>query len=394
MPSQKQQNYNGMTELPSDMLEEVIVNLPTIDLLTASCVSTDWFQAVRSSLLRRPRLFPWLLLRCLRHPKSSSYSIHALDPYSNTWISIACHNHVSKQPSVIPYFLCGSTRDRLYTLSPSKMAVFKDPFGITRQLQVKGPKVWRQDPVVAEVGRWIVVAGGGFLTDLDEGDEEGAVEVFDKNTEKWELAQPMPWKFDGSTYATWLSVAASDTRLYVIDKKTGWMSQFDPESKKWGPTRQILPEQPISAWSLGTAGKERLLLVGAGKKEESHKGVMELRFWEIDGDDLRMIDHKSEEMPAEMVNRLFPDFGRMDDARQLACSVQVYGTERGGYIFDPANMKNGVVMCQFSMEREEGKMMEKWEWVPCPATVEDCQMEEISVGCSPVTLNELARCFV
>ncbi|KAJ3704481.1 hypothetical protein LUZ61_008186 [Rhynchospora tenuis] len=386
-------NCNSMIDLQSDMLEEVITRLPTIDLLSASCVSIDWLQAVRSSLQHQPRIFPWLILRCIPQPKSSSYSIHALDPYSRTWLSITCHNPASKQPSTILHFLSGSTRDRLYMLSPSKMAVFEDPFGSMRQTEAKGPKVWRQDPVVAEVGRWIVVAGGGgFLMGLE--DEDGAVEVFDKQTRTWEVAEPMPWKFEGSTFAPWLSVASSDTRLYVIEKKMGWISQFNPETKKWGPTRRIMPDQSVSAWSIGTVGKERLLLVGAGKEGEGQKGVMKVRYWIVDGDSLRVINGKPKEMPQEMVSSLFPDFHMMDDARQRACSVQVCGTVHGGYIFDPAKMKHGVVMYHWSTEGEEGRRVDRWEWVPCPAAVEYCQREGISLGCSPVTLNELARCFV
>ncbi|KAF3334691.1 hypothetical protein FCM35_KLT21295 [Carex littledalei] len=240
------------------------------------------------------------------------------------------------------------------------MAVLEDPFGCMRQMEAKGPKVWRQDSAVAEVGQWIVVAGGGGLTDLDEGDEERAVEVYNKQTDMWELAQPMPWKFEGSTYATGLFVAASESRLYVIEKKTGWMSQFEPENKKWGSTRQMMPNQSISAWSIATIGKQRLLLVGAEMKVELQKREMKVRFWEVDGDNLQAIDKKSVEMPAEIVNNLFPDFTRMDDARKHACSVKEYGTEIGGYIFDPANMKNGVVMYQLSMKSEEGKMVDRW----------------------------------
>lgn len=96
-------------------------------------------------------------------------------------------------------------------------------------------------------------------------------------------------------------------------------------------------------------------------KEESQTREMKVRLWEVDGDNLQAIDNKSVEMPAEMVNNLFPDFDRMDDARQHACSVKVHGTEVGGYIFDPANMKNGVVMYELSMERErERERKEKW----------------------------------
>ena len=80
---------------------------------------------------------------------------------------------------------------------------------------------------------------------------------------------------------------------------------------------------------------------------------MKVRTWEVDGDTLQVISNNPEEMPTEMVDRLFPNFVSLHEDRQAVCSVEVRGTERGGYMFDPANMKNGVVMYQLSMEEEE-----------------------------------------
>ncbi|XP_078169122.1 F-box/kelch-repeat protein At1g23390-like [Carex rostrata] len=375
-------------DFPADLLEAVMTTLPTIDLLSASCVSHDWLHAVRSSLHTQPRLFPWLILRCLPYPTDSNHSIHALDPYSQTWLSVPSRNNSTvKQSLLTPYFLHGSTRDLLYKLTLSQMVISKDPFGCSIKMEAKGPKVWRQDPVVVEVGQWVVVVGGG--TDFDEEEEEGAVEVYNKQTGTWELAEPMPTMFEGSTYATWLSVAVSDKRLYMIEKNTGCVSQFDPESKTWVVTRQLKPNLSVLKWSIGIVGKERLLLVGAGKDG----GMMKVRTWEVDGDTLQVISNNPEEMPTEMVDRLFPNFNSLHEDRQAICSVEVRGTERGGYMFDPANMKNGVVMYQLSME-EEGRRVWRWEWVPAPATVGCNMMERISVGCSPVTLHEVARCLI
>lgn len=391
-------DYTGSicAKLPADMIEAVVADLPAIDLFSVSCVSHEWFHAVRSSLHTRPRLFPWLILQCLPHPTASTYSMHALDPYSRTWLSVTRHNNsTGKQFPPAPCFLHGSPRDLLYTLSLSQLEISKDPFDVSSQMKVKGPKVWRQDPVVAEVGRWVVVLGGGFLTDLEHGEEEGAVEVFDKEKATWELAEPMPTVFDGSTYATWLSVAVSDKRLYVIEKKSGWISWFDPESKKWGATHQLRPDPSVSKWVIGIAGKERLLLVGTGSGGEESKRVMKVKAWEVDGGELQLISNREEEMPKEMVNCLFPNFDGLDDIRQQACSVELRGTVRGGYMFDPANIKNGAVMYQLSSgEVGEGRRMGGWEWVPPPATVGCDPMERVSAGCSPVTLNEVARCFL
>ncbi|KAJ4749294.1 F-box/kelch-repeat protein [Rhynchospora pubera] len=387
------------TDLPADMLEAVVTKLPTVDLLSASCVSHGWLHAVHSSLHTQPRLFPWLILRCLPHPVATTHWIHALDPHSRTWLSVPPHYNSTgkaKEPSPTLNFLHGSTRDRLYALTLSQLLISEDPFGCSCQMEAKGPNVWRQDPVVAEVqGQWVVVVGGGFLT--DDREEEGAVEVYDKETGMWELAEPMPAEFDRSTYATWLSVAVSEKRLFVIEKKTGWVSRFDPESKKWGPTCQLRTVPSVSKWAIVMAGKERLLLVGAGAEGEMPT-EMKVRAWEVDGDSLQVINNKAMEMPAEMVDRLFPNFDSLDEARRQVCSVEVCGTEHGGYMFDPASMKNGVVMHQLqqSMEDQEtGRVEMRWEWVPSPESVGRGLKESVAVGCSPVLLHQVARtrCF-
>ncbi|KAJ4770888.1 Kelch repeat-containing F-box-like protein [Rhynchospora pubera] len=142
------------------------------------------------------------------------------------------------------------------------------------------------------------------------------------------------------------------------------------------------------------AGKERLLVVGAGAEGVMGKEVMKVRAWEVDGDSLQVINNKPMEMPTEMVDRLFPNFDSLDEARQKVCSVEVCGTEHGGYMFDPASMKNGVVMYMYQLSMEEtGGADISWEWVPSPESVGRGFMESVAVGCSPVLLHQVARCF-
>lgn len=110
--------------LHGDVLEEVAMHVPIIDLLSASLVSHEWFRAVHSSLLYRPCQFPWLILRDLCSPKLSAFSIHALDPYSRSWHSIIRHS-ISERPfeMVGPCFLRCSKGDRLYSLLFRKMVI-------------------------------------------------------------------------------------------------------------------------------------------------------------------------------------------------------------------------------------------------------------------------------
>jgi F-box domain len=414
--------------LHGDVLEEVAMHIPIIDLFSASLVSHEWRRAVHSSLLCRPCQRPWLILRDLCNPKLSAFAIHALDPYSRSWISITRHS-VSEKPfeMVGPCFLRGPKGDRLCALMFHKMvidtfsvkisslitqflrhdevnfaylipfdqAISKDPFGARWEQDMKAPRMFRLDPVVAEVGRWVLVLGGECSIERDY-EEEGSVEVYDRQTGVWETARLMPAVFQGSTCATWLSVAATGKRLYAMERKTGWLSWFDPESKRWGPVRQVGPDSAVRAWAITGGSSEKLLLVGVGRASagaEEHGEVVKVRLWEVEGDNPWEVDSEWEEMPREMVDRLFPS-EKGGDSTWRGHSVDVCGTENGGYVCNPSEMRNGVVMFDLATARKRkgekrGRIVEGWEWVPLPERVGENPMGRILCGCAPVRSHDV-----
>ncbi|XP_078168594.1 F-box/kelch-repeat protein At1g23390-like [Carex rostrata] len=373
-------------DLYGDVLEAVMTRVPTIDLISASRISREWCCAVRSSLRRQPRRSPWLLLRHLCHPSSPIFSLHAFDPFSSSWLSLPQNSPSSdKKSQGTMLFLCGSTGDRLHSLSLSSMLVSEDPFGTAWRKEMKAPKVWRKDAVVAEVGRWIVVAGGGCPMVLEEGEEVGAVEVYDKHTGVWESAEPMPEEFDGSTSATWLSVAASDDRLYVMERETGLVGLFDPRTKRWGPTCKPRTDPNVQSWAIAIGHDERLLVVGVSPACES---TTKMRFWEVNQETLQgSVSKLDEEMPREMVERLFPSV-EGEYATWQSCLVEVCGTQRGGYVYNPSEIRNGAVLYEFA--EEKGRIARRWEWVPLPERVGEIGMGRIEFGCSAISFDELA----
>lgn len=370
-------------DLYGDVLEAVVSRVPTVDLIPASRVSREWRSAVRSSLRRHPRRSPWLLLRHLRRPGASPASFHAFDPFSSSWLALPPDSPSPAKADVArAMFLRGSAGDRLHTLTVSKIAISQDPFGTAWGTELKAPKVWRQDAVVAEVGRWLVVAGGGCPMVLDEGEVVGAVEVCDRRSGAWESAEPMPPQFDGSTCATWLSVAPTDERLYVMEKKTGLLSCFDPESKRWGSTWQPRPDPGVQCWAvaMGRREYEAVLVVGVGPASQSGTKV---RLVEVGG------SRAEEEMPREMAERLFPREEEGEEgAWERSWAVEVCGTERGGYVYNPAEIGNGAALYEFAEER--GRIVGRWEWVPLPEAVGEGAVGRVELGCSAVGLEQLA----
>ncbi|KAJ4821670.1 Kelch repeat-containing F-box-like protein [Rhynchospora pubera] len=393
MSAEEQKMHQQLwANLHGDVLEEVAMHVPIVDLLSASLVSREWRRAVCSSLVYRPHQRPWLILRDLRSPKSSAFSIHALDPYSRSWVSVT-RRSISDRPfeMVGPCFMRRSTGDRFCALMFRKMTISKDPFGARWEQDTKAPRKFRLDPVVAEVGWWILVVGGECSIDRDY-EEEGPVEVYDKRTGVWESAGLMPVVFEGSTCAAWLSVVASSKRLYVMERKSGWLSWFDPESKRWGPVRQMRPDPGVSAWAITVGYGEKLLLFGARRGRDGD-GVMKVKIWEVEGDNLRVVDTEGEEMPAEMVDGLFPaDEGQDATWQGYSVHVDMCGTEHGGYVCNPNPLwmrkRNGVVLFDLSRSRSS-RIVERWEWVPLPERVGDNPMGRILCGCSPVDFKHI-----
>ncbi|KAJ4749292.1 Kelch repeat-containing F-box-like protein [Rhynchospora pubera] len=290
-----------------------------------------------------------------------------------------------------PCFMRRSTGDRFCALMFRKMTISKDPFGARWEQDTKAPRKFRLDPVVAEVGWWVLVVGGECSIDRDY-EEEGPVEVYDKRTGVWESAGLMPVVFEGSTCAAWLSVVASSKRLYVMERKSGWLSWFDPESKRWGPVRQMRPDPGVSAWAITVGYGEKLLFFGARRGTDGD-GVIKVKIWEVEGDNLRVVDTEGEEMPAEMVDGLFPaDEGQDATWQGYSVHVDVCGTEHGGYVCNPNPLwmrkRNGVVLFDLSRSRSS-RIVERWEWVPLPERVGDNPMARILCGCSPVDFKHI-----
>ncbi|KAJ3702391.1 hypothetical protein LUZ61_006096 [Rhynchospora tenuis] len=379
-------HQSALFDLSGDVLEAVITKVPTVDLIPASRVSREWYLAVHSSLRHHPRRLPWLLLCHYLPPNNLCFAIHAFDPLYRTWLSIprrpfscAPLNHVPAR------LLSGSNGDRLHALSMSNMAISEDPFGARWRMNAEPPKVWRQDAVLAEVGQWVVIAGGGCFIPLYDDEEVRSVEVYDRSTGTWKLAETMPVQFDGSTSATWLSVAASDERLFVMERKTGLVSWFNPKYRNWGPTCQLKSCHDVSSWAIAVGCPKTLLVVGV---EAMHNSKLSVRIWEVDVENLQVVDNKCEEMPMEMAKQLFLD-NVGDDDEWRGCMVEVCGTERGGYVYNPSEMRNGAVFYELE-DVEDGKVVRRWEWVPLPESIGDNLMGRIEVGCSKVDLSDLS----
>uniref|UniRef100_A0A0A9HJ79 Uncharacterized protein n=1 Tax=Arundo donax TaxID=35708 RepID=A0A0A9HJ79_ARUDO len=207
----------------------------------------------------------------------------------------------------------------------------------------------------------------------------------------------MPDALRESAAATWLSAAATDQRVYLVERTTGWASWFDPANRQWGPTRRLGPDAAVSTWGVapGRAGvDERLVLFGAKRADKEAECKVVVQAWEVDGDTLELIPSASNDaMPSEMSEKLFPrDDDDDEDLDDTPLSIGVCGNATGGYVYNAAEPANGAVLYELREGKAEGCVttVARWEWVPCAPAVQAEPLGRAILACSPVGLDELA----
>lgn len=371
--------------LYGDVLESVVDRVPAADLAATAGVSREWLRAVRSALRRRPRRLPWLVV----HLHGRRRRTAAYDPHSGAWITVQAPRHAT--PSHVR-LVRGARGDRVCALSIAGLDVAGDPLGTSACVAMKAPSVWRVDPVFAAVGDRVVALGGACQLALAEGEDAAAVEVHESGS--WITCDPMPAELRESAAATWISAAATDQRVYLVDRATGWASWFDPSKRRWGLTRRLRPDDGVSAWGIapGRGGAERLVLFGAKRQGEGAENRVVIQAWEVDGDALDLpAGSAHDRMPSEMSGRLFPRDEDEEDDEEMAPSIGVCGYVTGGYVYNAAELGNGAVLYELRDGEKGSAAVERWEWVPCAPAVRAEPLGRAILACSPVGLDELSR---
>lgn len=273
-----------------DILEEILSHVPLIHLIPALHVSKSWNQAVHSSLSRHNPPKPWLILHSQATRSPCAISTHAYDPRSHLWIKISQPSLVKNSSTIIR----SSHSNFLYTISPSRLSFSFDPLNLTWQ-HVGPPLVWRGDPIVAKVGVSIVVAGGT----CDFEDDPLAVEIYDTKTGTWRARDSMPASLRDSASSTWLSVAATDEKLFVMEKQSGKTHCFDLKSNDWSAPHDLRPD-PRCFYSVMGCMDDRLIVVGLIWDAEK---VEKVKVWEVACESFEYC-REIGEMPSALVQKL------------------------------------------------------------------------------------------
>ncbi|KAI3728319.1 hypothetical protein L6452_16953 [Arctium lappa] len=352
---------NEQVPIQGDVLEAILSHVPLIRLLPASRVSKSWNAAVSSALRVSNNTKPWLII----HTQNSRYpyptTTHAYDPDSNAWIQIL-------HPS-IDYVstLRSSHSNLLYMLSPSKLSLSFDPLHLTWH-HAAGPKVSRIDPVVAVVGRHVVVAGGAY----DFEDDPLAVEVYDLRSQRWTKSDPMPESFTESASSLWISVACTDSHLFVMEKGSGVTHSFNPVNDSWSGPYDLRPDHRVFYSVIGFSD-DKLVVIGMLGDAEDVDGI---KLWEVNRDSFEF--EEIGEMPASLVE----DLKRRD---LEVSSIDVSMAGKMAYIYVSSRPEE-VIVCEFM----DGGGCRWWSVVNTVANGRSV-MDKLVFTCSKVGMEELQR---
>ncbi|KAF9673443.1 hypothetical protein SADUNF_Sadunf10G0025000 [Salix dunnii] len=350
-------------QIHGDILESIFNHVPLVDLVPASYVSMSWKLSVSASLqgggrrCRPNRTKPWLLIytQSTRFPHSAT--THAYDPRSHVWIQI--HEPSMKFISA----LRSSHSTLLYMLSPSTFSFSYDPLHLTWH-HIKAPLTWRTDPIVAMVGKSVIIAGGTCYFEEDP----LAVEMYDLETSKWEMCEPMPSILRESAASTWLSIAVNSNKnkMYVVEKSTGVAYSFDPSIKTWQGPYNLRDD------------------------------IKSIKLWEVDGESLEVY-REIGEMPKQLVEKL-KVINSEDDSENMIyfgmpmpSSISMSLMDDFVYIYLSSTVGGAIIMCELN---GDGSGACNWTSVR-NTTVNDidrCKLTQCTVTCcSKVGLVDLDK---
>ncbi|CAI9775379.1 unnamed protein product [Fraxinus pennsylvanica] len=348
-------------EIRGDILDAILSHVPLVDLVPASRVCKSWCCAVKSSLryLNKPK--PWLMLHSqdTRHPYN--ISMHAYDTRSHVWMkmvrpSIKCMSNLKSSHS-----------NFIYDLSSLKLSYSFDPLNLTWS-HVYPPFGWRNDPIVARVGDFIIVAGGG----CDYGSDPLPVEIYNIRTGTWHTCDNMPENLRDLQASIYLSIATTNEKLFVTEKQTGRTYWFDREIRCWSEPYNLNLGQSIVDYNIGTSNDD-LILVGLFKHVQNAE---QLKIWKVVGEKFQC--EEICEMPYLYVDKL------KSKSVEIS-SVNVCVLRNFVYIYNPLEMEQ-VVMCELITDG-----CCRWWSIQNVVARDKMLMSRLVFSCSDINVDELQR---
>ncbi|WJX62027.1 hypothetical protein P8452_47067 [Trifolium repens] len=288
-----------------DVLEVIFSLVPLIELVPSCHVSKSWNKTVFSSLSHIKQIKPWLII--LTQPTRANSSrvniAHAYDPRSHAWIQIT-----KLQPLINKTHEISAVRSShstlLYKISPSEFSFSLDALHLEWH-KAPSPRVWRTDPIVARVGKRVVVAGG--VCEFE--DDPLAVEMYDMEIGNWVVCPSMPTRLKSVSASTWLSVTVVGEAMFMTEKNSGLTYSFNTITMNWEGPYNLCPDESVF-YSITGILSEKLTVAGLVGEPGN---VKEVKLWRVK-EELGSGMEEIGSMPKEMVEKLKGDseFGSIE----------------------------------------------------------------------------------
>ncbi|XP_077229237.1 galactose oxidase/kelch repeat superfamily protein [Tasmannia lanceolata] len=364
--------------LGSDLTELILSHLPIRSIVRASAVCKLWRSVVtQSSFSSRVSATkkPWFFLCGQNNVVSRKNQAFGFDPESNEWIRLptTLFPIPVQEESFIGsggfFFTTSSSTCSKFSYSPVLHGSWRE----TPPLRFS-----RCNPLVGVFSdssgcKFIVVGGVRFIGGLVDIEDRLAVEIYDPNSDSWDLCPPLPADFRSGNSSQWLSSALFKGKFFVFGIYSGFVSSFDLRNRIWSGVQTLRP--PGILFSFLLACRDQLVLAGLCN---SPRGPS-FNLWRVDHQTMEFSEIAI--MPQDLLYCLFDS-----DEDEKFASLKCVGLGDLIYVFNEQHHKMyPACVCEIS---ENSKC--NWRKIPdLPAPVN--RFHKVISFCSTVSLDSVLR---
>ncbi|BBN07906.1 hypothetical protein MPTK1_4g07180 [Marchantia polymorpha subsp. ruderalis] len=281
------------SNLDAFVLEQIMLKLPEASVVRASNVCSRWHAVVRDALFtefyvsqngssRACRFSVSGSKHCFQQTQAGRYDIlSAREFYQGPVVSckdgeISCLEGAGG----LFYAFTGAHQTTVYY----KLSMLQKEWLVTPEMHFR-----MHDPIVGVVRQGcsgahkLVFAGG--IADVQEDDDDLAVQVFDSASRTWTRGSPLPYQFRGCTSSLFMNPAVYRGRFFAYDTYASFVSELDLATLGWSAVDVVRrPPELKRAFLMGDE-KKGMSLVGL-----QNSGVRDLTFhvWNVDPQTLQL----------------------------------------------------------------------------------------------------------
>ncbi|ERN15748.1 hypothetical protein AMTRI_Chr07g77090 [Amborella trichopoda] len=301
--------------LSSDLIELIFSYLPIRSIIRARAVCKLWHSLITektfASRVSQSKK-PWFFIYGRNNIFLKNNQVFGFDPEANEWTRLPTYlfPEPNQEDSFVGsggfFFWSNSSTFSRFCYAPVLSSSWKE----TAPLRFS-----RCNPLVGlfKKGgkhRFIVVGGVRFIGGLVDIEDKLAVEIYDSNSNSWELCPALPTEFESGNSSQSLSSALLNGKFFVFGRYSCSICSFDLDLHIWDRVQTLRPPGVVSSFLMACVGQ----LVLAGLCNDSSGPLF--RLWSVDEQTMEF--GEIGEMPRGLLYSLF-DSEEDDKFASLKC---------------------------------------------------------------------------